>query len=190
MGGRLISHGQSSRFKEYLPKFLDEKFEKALNDVDLLSLVENIALVESKLDVQLETLGQTGHECPRCVQVKVEYDKLLNHLKNPSSGFRKQSLTESIQKIGLTLDSVGARESVLHQINQTIDRLGRLKETETRRREKEQEFVALDVFEIAFISLFRIIFEELGDVNRYVAIARRAELEVLGQHIITDSPAH
>ena len=51
---------KTGRYSKYLPDRLVERYEEALNDVELMRLDDEIALVDTKLQDVLERLHQDG----------------------------------------------------------------------------------------------------------------------------------
>lgn len=146
---------KTGRYSKYLPDRLAERYEEALQEQDLISMHNEIALVDSQLTTHLDELQQRGANGETWAEARslladgdlVRLERLLAEGGNP--------------------DAV-----IWNTVNGLIEQRRRLADTERRRLEGEEHSVNLEKIMLLFAAILDIIRRRVSDVDAQRAVAQ------------------
>lgn len=146
------------RYSKAFPAALAAKFGEALADPELLTLRNEIALIDVKLTTLVETLGERGS-----VTLWEELSDLGNELGQVSQGIDSKKLETIVDSI-LGVISEGARDvETWRLINPSLETRRRLVETETKRIDQAAQVITMSELSLVIKSLVEIIKRNVDD---------------------------
>jgi hypothetical protein len=178
-GGKSLRGVDSPRFKtgrysKYLPDRLAEKYQEALSDPDLISLSNELALVDSQLTTQLEQWHETGMNRDGWAMAQ----KLCNELHQHTITGEQAKARGTMDRLRKLLDEENENNTAAawEFVGELIESRRRLVETERRRLNDEDHAVPIEKLMLFMAALLDIIRRRVGDekIQREIAQDVRA----------------
>lgn len=191
--GRCRLHGGSNprgvahpRFKHgkystSLPERLALRYQERLQDPDLLSLGEEVILVEGRIEEVLSQLstGETGELWFKMVEGLVHLEGLLKNGKTDSA-LKTLDQLQAIAASGVSDQKNWA------EVGAWLESKRRLAETEMKRRVAMKEMATTDQLLVFQGALLYILKEEIQDREQLARLSKRIR-ELGGKHEDTDA---
>ena len=159
---------KTGRFSKYLPDRLAEKYEEALSDPDLISLSNELALVDSQLTTQLELWHESGMNADGWARARELFRSFRRH---SSAGDRVRALND-LEDLRILLDEGNENMIAWKFIGELIEQRRRLVETERKRLSDEDHAVSIDKLVLFMGALLDIIRRRVGDERTQREIAQ------------------
>ena len=153
--GKDSPHYKTGKYSKYLPDRMADRYEEALQEQDLISLSNEIALIDSQLTTQLEELQQRG--------------------ANGETWAEARSLLadgDLVRLERLLAEGGNSDAAIWNGVNGLIEQRRRLADTERRRLEGEEHSVKLDQVMLMFAAILEIIRRRVSDVDAQRAVAQ------------------
>lgn len=126
--GIALPQTKHGRYSKYLPVRLQERYETALSDSELLAMREEIALLDSRLADLLQRVD-TGEAGRLWGQAQEAYERLQKAIDNADKG----ELLASMRKLSSILGSGANDYAAWTEVQAVIDQRRRLAESERKR---------------------------------------------------------
>lgn len=163
-GGPLSVHFKTGRYSKYLPEYLKERYEESLKDPELLSLNQELAAVDSRIN-QLMARAQTNESSEKWQQIKVailNMEATLNDRSGKKSAEqRARDLKIALQEAKAIMRSGCADEKTWQEIQNLLDLRRKLTDSEQRRLERMNQFITSQ-------DAFGLISQVLDSIKRNV----------------------
>jgi hypothetical protein len=174
LAGRESPSFKHGRYSKYLPDRLAAKYEEALSDQELISLANEIALVDSQLTTQMELLRETGMNRNGWSTARELYQSFR---VQTSAGNHGRAIND-LEALGALLEEENENILAWRIIGELVEQRRRLIETERKRLSDEDHAVAIDKLMVFMAALLDIIRRRVGDedVQRQIAQDVRAML--------------
>lgn len=143
-GGKSPQGAASSRFKDgrwsrYLPERLAERYQQAASDSELLSLREDVVLLDARLSELIERAG-TGESAQAWVRVQ----KAMKGLQKVEAGGNPDKKREARFELEDAIERGGADIEVWAEIGDHLERRRKLTESERKRLIDMEQMVRAD----------------------------------------------
>ncbi len=163
---------KTGRFSKYLPDRLAEKYEEALSDPELISLSNELALVDSQLTTQLELWHESGMARDGWTRARNLFNAFRRHT---NAGDQLRAL-DDLEALRVLLDEGNENVLAWKFIGELIESRRRLVETERKRLSDEDHAVSIDKLMLFMGALLDIIRRRVGDegIQREIAQDVRA----------------
>ena len=166
-------HGRRSR---YLPRRLAEKFQEALHDPDLVSLIPDLATLDARLAELLQRL-ERGGESGAVWHALADERRALVAAKARDD---KTAAAASLSKILALIDKGGGEETLWEQIQATLELRRRLVSSEAKRAHDARTSLSLDEVVVLVSAIAEAIKTTVVDpVDRRHILMRMNDLLVL-----------
>lgn len=144
-GGRSLSgpahpnwkHGRRSKF---LPKDLRQRYEEALNDPNLSDLTEDLALIESRINLLMEQL-ETGGSARLWTDLNTAWRGFLQAM----SGQDENDQRLALQAVGQLISRGDDQGHTWGELYALIEQRRRLSESKQRIAVQAQQVIAIDM---------------------------------------------
>jgi len=131
-----FKHGRHSK---YLPSQLDALYREALSNPDLLELADHIALLEARIQSILAE-SAAGEPVPRWSAIRETFDLLATAIL----GGDHEAVTASMETIFAMLDAGKKWDTTWDQVQETMESLRKLTDTEVKRRKELNQMVPIE----------------------------------------------
>ncbi len=158
---------KTGRYSKYLPDRLVERYEEALNDVELTRLDSEIALVDTKLQDVLERLHTEGEGPGAWEQVKDARQRLQRAIAQNDANATQAGLVMLSEAIASRRDECAAWGIILGLVEQRR----KLVDTERRRLLDEDRVVTIDRLMILMAAVVDIVRRHVGSREARRAIS-------------------
>lgn len=139
-------------------------YQQSVEDVDLLSLRDDIALIDAQLADVLATLGEGGE---KWASVQGAYDDLSNALRIADSA----RAGEAMRRLGAIVEKGASTASAWYLVGELLDRRERLVRSERRRLVELQQTLTMEQA-LAFTSaVVALVAENVSDRAALAAIS-------------------
>ena len=157
---------KTGRYTRSIPQKLLPAFERAINDPDLLALNQDIATVEAMIDDTLRTL-ETGDLAALFGEVRTLWSRLWPAVQRED----REAVTRIRDRLG-DLILLGASEALaVAKFLELTEQKRRLTESESRRREKMQEYLRAEDAAISYKALAMAVRNNVKDRDVLSSIA-------------------
>lgn len=153
-----INSGQykTGKYSKYLPARLLEKYDTASNDPDLLSLKDEIALVDSRL-ADLLTKIDTGDSASIFKRLHAAWKEYKNATPETQS--------ERLAEVGKLISLAYKEEGIWDDIHKTLDQRNRLVSSERKRYVEMSMMITADRAAMLIAQVAHIVKENVKDKN-------------------------
>jgi hypothetical protein len=167
LAGRDSPSFKTGRFSKYLPDRLAEKYQEALSDPELISLNNELALVDSQLTTQLEQWHETGMNSGGWERARNLFRDFRRHT---NAGEHARAL-DDLESLRILLDEANENVTAWKFVGELIEQRRRLVETERKRLSDEDHAVAIDKLVLFMAALLDIIRRRIPDeqIQREIA---------------------
>jgi len=171
-GGRSLQGVDSPRFKtgrysKYLPDRLVERYEEALNDVELMRLNDEIALVDTKLQDVLEQRPAEGEGPGAWQQVRDAHQRLEHAIARDDANATQAGVVRLSEGIASGRDECAAWGMILELIEQRR----KLVDTERRRLLDEDQVISVERLMILVAAIVDIIKRNVASREERAAVS-------------------
>ena len=160
--GVMSPHYKHGRYSKYMPKGMLEEYERGLHDPELLVLVDQVALIDSRVTGLLQRLStrESGRAWKELQRLWKDFDLAM-----------RKGDAEDIQYLRVEIDRI-IRQGVgevaqWEELGVQVDRLSRLKKSERDRRVAAKQVVKADAVLLAMITLIETV---TGSVRKYTDV--------------------
>lgn len=179
VGGRCKFHGGASlvgpaspnyrtgRHSKYLPSALLERYHAAMGDPGLISLRDEVALLDGRITQLLETVGETGN-----LRLWKEARTKLDAFK--SAGAKKGSVgaaRQALQQLDDLIDAGLSDASTWEELRETLDARRKMAESETKRLKELHQTITVEQAMMLMAVLVTEVRKHVTDRNALAAIA-------------------
>lgn len=137
--GSAVATFQTGRYSRYLPERLAERYEEAASDPELLSLREDVALLDTRLS-QLIARADTGESAEAWKRVQ----KTLKDLQKAEAGGKPERKKEARWALEDAIEQGGTDIEVWTEIGFHLERRRKLTESERKRLIDAEQMVRAD----------------------------------------------
>jgi hypothetical protein len=145
-----FKHG---RYSKYLPDRLAEKYAEALSDKDLVTLEDDIALVEARLKTELQNLRDHGMGMRGWQRARGLY---LTFQAQTNAGRQEQAI-RTLGNLGRLLSQGTEGTAAWETIENLIEQRRKLIETERKRYADEDRAITIDRLMILMAAVIDIV---------------------------------
>lgn len=171
--GLLHPSFRTGRYSKYLPGELGDRFELARNDAELISLNEEIALVDTHLTERIEKI-YAGESKDFWKILKHKFFRLedsINQVLDKSDESNSQELLALTETFGDTLHAGAKVFQVFEQIQPMIEMRRKLVESEAKRRKDLDQNITVDKAMAIIRTLSDIVNRNVTDTKQRLAIS-------------------
>jgi hypothetical protein len=168
--GAAVATFKDGRYSKYLPERLAERYQEAASDPELLSLREDVALLDARLSQLLARAG-TGESAEAWARVQ----KALKNLRKAEAGGKPERKREARFELEDAIEAGGKDIEVWAEIGDHLERRRKLTESERKRLVDMEQMVRADqamAFVAAVVSSVRAHVEDpktLAAISRDIA---------------------
>lgn len=167
-GGASLSGAASPRFKtgkfsRYLPERLQERYQEAQQDPELLELRDEIALADTRLLDLLDRVdsGESGAIWRKLQKQWAEYRKVEG----------TDEATDILMEIGVTISEGAADYAAWDEVNKQLTQRQKLTESQRKRESELQQVITAEKAMVLIAQLTEIIRRHVTDPATRSAIA-------------------
>lgn len=131
-----FKHGRHSK---YLPSQLDTLYREALANPDLLELADHIALLEARIQSILAA-SAAGDPVPRWSDLRAQFDRLATAVL----AGKADEINVELASIFATFDAGAKWDSTWEQVQDTLEQLRKLTDTEVKRKKELNQMVPIE----------------------------------------------
>lgn len=161
-------HFKTGRHSKYLPANLRGSYEAALSDPELLSLREEVALVDARLADLLQKVdtGESRDAWKQAKKLLTKYTKAL------TSGYvDEDELTDYLRALHDTITNAVETHQSWNQIYSVLEQRRKLVESENKRLAEMQQFITAEKAMVLIANLTDIIKRHVTDRATLSAIS-------------------
>jgi hypothetical protein len=178
-GGRCKFHGgatpvgpaspnfRTGRHSKYLPSALLERYQTAIGDPGLISLRDEVALLDGRITQLLETVGDTGN-----LRLWKEARTRLDAFKG--AGAKKGSVgaaRQALQQLDDLIDAGLSDAATWEELRETLEARRKMAESETKRLKDLHQTVTVEQAMMLMAVLVDEVRKHVTDRNALAAIA-------------------
>ena len=167
---------KTGRYSKYLPDRLVERYEEALNDVELMRLDDEIALVDAKLQDVLEQLPAESEGPGARQQLRDAHQRLEQAIAREDANATHAGVVMLGEAIASGRDECAAWGMILELIEQRR----KLVDTERRRMLDEDQFISVERLMILVAALTDIIRRNVASREERAAVSNEIRCLVSG----------
>jgi hypothetical protein len=167
---------KTGRYSKYLPDRLVERYEEALNDVELMRLDDEIALVDTKLQDVLEQLPAEGEGPGAWQQLRDAHQRLEQAIARDDANATHAGLVMLSEAIA----SGGDESSAWRMILVLIEQRRKLVDTERRRLLDEDQVISVERLMILVAAIVDIIKRNVASREERAAVSNEVRRLVSG----------
>lgn len=166
--GMASPHYRHGRRARVLPARLQERYEAAAADQDLLSIRQDVALLSALIDDKLEAWAESSQG--------PDWQQVFNQIDLIVSSFRVWDWTRSEAELRALAESVSERRAesqVVEEVRSLIDQRARLAAQEHRRLVDLHQVLTVEQVVTFASALAQIVREEVADVVAHQRVEER-----------------
>jgi hypothetical protein len=118
--GMASPHWKGGKYSKYVPKGLKNSYERALSDAELLSLRDDIALLESRQVEILETISKANEGAPQWEDVARTVDRVCLAVASGNEKSRTVSLQDLVKIVREGVKSQGTVQRGWEELRETL----------------------------------------------------------------------
>lgn len=118
--GMASPHWKGGKYSKYVPKGLKNSYERALSDAELLSLRDDIALLESRQVEILETISKANEGAPQWEEVARTVDRVCLAVASGNEKSRAISLQDLVKIVREGVKSQGTIQRGWEELRETL----------------------------------------------------------------------
>lgn len=172
--GRDLPQFRHGRYSKYLPDNLAERYNEALANPDLISLEDDIALIESRLTLQLDAVRGAGADENLLHRLREMYGQFRRH----TNAGNQEGAIQAITALGELLFQGADTRVAWDEVNSLIEQRRKLVETERKRLIDENQMITVDRLMILVAAIVDIIRRNVVSKEERAAVASEIRLLV------------
>jgi len=149
---------KTGRYSRAMPVSLKRSYEAARSDPDLLSLVDEVALVQARLRELIERVRDGG-----AAKRQPEFEATWAALKSATRRRDPVALAAAIERHGALIEDMGRDDTLWTEIRETLRLAAILMNQEARRRVEMGDYVRTSVTLELFMELLRVVRAQVQD---------------------------
>lgn len=182
-GGKSPAGVASGQFKhgiysKYMPKGMLDLYEEFRTNPDLLSLRENVALVDARIVQLLQALDQQGDLGAIWLELQQLFETLMRATQKQDLGGGKAAF----EALGDVIEHGADQFRAWSQISEMMEQRRKLVETERRRLVDMQQMITSEQAMVLVSALVTIIREEVTDRDVLIRLQSRIAGLVVQRH--------
>lgn len=178
----LVAKIRKGRWSKHLPQHLQKRYVQYLEDKEILSLREDLALLDVRLGELLSQIDtkETGQHWSSLQKITADYRKLVRKFK----GLPAQELTEEfLSELFSVIDGGSSQYMIWAEIRGLVDERKKVAESERKRLIEMNQMITTEEAMVFQRAIFNIIIKNVKDPRALAQIA--GEIDALG--VIGDS---
>ncbi len=173
-----VDHGQfvSGRYSKYLPDSLAFTYHEALANKDLISMNDEIALIDTRLATMLDRAAGVAVGSREWRAAREHFQSFRAH----TNAGRQVRAIEALDRLGGLLMQPQSDDAAWHEIVDLIEARRKLADTERKRLLDEDQVITIDRLMILMAALVDIVRRNVASREERAAVSDEVRLLVSG----------
>lgn len=164
--GRALAGKDPDKYKK-MPTDLKERYERALKDPSLLSMMSEIALIQSRIE---HVIGQLPDEEQLALDLNALFDG-IHMIKSARSVGDADGVAEGLNVVIASVGTIAAERSMWNELMTMFERISKLKTKEIEHRKLTNTYVPAEILWMVVEKLIEIVQNNVPDSTTRAKIA-------------------
>lgn len=156
----------TGRHSRYLPAQLDRLYQEALSNPDLLEMADHMALLESRINEILATVGE-GEPVPKWSEVREAFDSFATGVLGDGD---QDAVVAALESINRLLDNGVKWDRAWVEIMSTMEQLRKLADTEIKRKKELHQMVPVERVVVLMAAVGMAVKRNVSDPAEVAAV--------------------